>query len=57
MATFLFIHEGLKYIVIGVYNSEFMPDLPNPEKDGLFSLFKMHDLTIVAFVAGGRDVV
>jgi hypothetical protein len=57
VATFLLILEGLKYLVIGIYNGKSMPDFPDPRKEGLWSLLKMHGLTIVAFVAGGRDVV
>lgn len=57
MATYLFIHQGLKYMVIGIYDGKTMPDLPNPRKDGLWPLLKMPGLKIVACVAGSRDVV
>jgi hypothetical protein len=57
MSTFLLIHEGLKYMVIGVYEEgKNMPNLPNPRAEGLWSLLKMPGLRIVAFVAGCGDV-
>jgi hypothetical protein len=57
MATYLLVHQGLKFIVVGIYDGKTMPDLPNPSKDGLWSLFGMAGLKFVACVAGGHDVV
>ena len=57
MATFLFIHEGLKYIVTGMHEGSIKSDLPNSRKEGLWSLLKMPGLKIAAFVAGRRDAV
>lgn len=56
MATFLLIHQGFKYVIVGVYTGETMPDFPDP-LGGLWTILEMPGLTIVAFVAGPRDVV